>query len=109
MAIQPIDLQIMYSQMSNVAKIAAHQQNGVQMAEALQQNKVIQQNIEQVASVRKAADESAKSVEVNPDGKKNNENRNERGRKKTPPPESAPVKEKEFRESYLGQHIDITR
>jgi membrane protease subunit (stomatin/prohibitin family) len=110
MAIHPIDLQVMYSQMSNVAKIAAHQQGGAQLAESLQQNKIIQQNAEQAESVQKAAEDEAKLLEVKADGGRNGsgspENRENEKKKSV---DSETKKETEFRETYLGQHIDITR
>jgi len=108
MAIQPIDLQIMYSQMSNVANIAAHQQNGAQLADAMQQTKIVQQNIEQTSSVQKTAENESKSVEINPDGHQSSERFS--AKKKKQESAAEPEKKKnEIRESYLGQHIDITR
>lgn len=109
MAIQPIDLQIIYSQMSNVAKIAAQQQKGVQLTDAMQQNKIIQQSAEQIASVQKTASDAAKALDVKPDGGKNSQASGGNPKQKKKEEETPEKKADEFRESYLGQHIDITR
>ena len=38
MGIQPIDLQNMYSQMNNVAKVVSNQQQGSQLTQAMQES-----------------------------------------------------------------------
>ena len=55
MGLQPIDLQTMYSQLSNVARQAAHQQQGVQLSESMQQAGIIRQNQEQADETDQAA------------------------------------------------------
>jgi hypothetical protein len=110
MAIHPIDLQTMYSQINNVAKLVSHQTDGTQLASAMQQNTMIQQNLEHVTTVQKAANSDAKSTEVNADGKNSADSRRKNKRKNgEEQDESAAKKTLEIRESYLGQHIDITR
>ena len=69
MGIQPIDLQIMYSQMSNVSKIASQHQKGAELTNAMQQTKIIQQNSEQVESVQKTASDEAKAINIKKDGR----------------------------------------
>ena len=49
MAIQPIDLQTMYSQMANIAQNAAQAQDGGRLTEAMQQQNIVRQNLEAVA------------------------------------------------------------
>ncbi|MFC2477413.1 MAG: hypothetical protein ACFNQG_00135, partial [Treponema socranskii subsp. buccale] len=59
MAIQPIDLQTMYSQMANIAQNAAQAQDGGRFAEAMQQQNIVRQNLEEAERVsRPASDES---------------------------------------------------
>ena len=53
MAIQPIDLQTMYSQMSNVASRVSHEQHGTQMNAAIQLQNAVVQNAENVKTVKK--------------------------------------------------------
>ena len=46
MAIAPLDLQVLYSQLENVSKTVAHQQQGKQLANAIQQETYAQQMAE---------------------------------------------------------------
>ena len=67
MGVSPIDLQTMYANMNNVARLASHQQQGVVLAQQLQESKIIQQNAEKAAQVHKAADNDAKSTGIHDD------------------------------------------
>ena len=109
MAIHPIDLQTMYSQMNTVARTVAHSQQGAQLAEQLQENTVIQQNIEQAQTVKKAADSDAKSGTVNEDGHQRQDTQQHGGKKQQSEALEPASPKNVIRESYLGQHIDITR
>ena len=111
MGIQPIDLQIMYSQMSNVSKIASQQQKGAELTDAMQQTKVIQQTSEQVEAVQKTASDEAKTINIKKDGKQGQSAMPGGKKDKKQQEEEIPEEKKEIeiRESYLGQHIDITR
>lgn len=110
MAIQPIDLQTMYSQMSNVASKVSHEQHGSQMTAALQQQSAVNQNAENIKTVKKAAGEDAKTGLVKDNGHQNQESSsNESKPKNESEEETAENKKTEFREDYLGRHIDITR
>ncbi len=108
MAIAPIDLQTMYSQMNNVAKTVANQQQGTQLVNAMQEAKIVRQNLENSAQVHKAADNEAKSGQVKADGhgSSNQEGFDKKQRKSD---QEQSDKENVIRESFLGQHIDITR
>ena len=112
MAIAPIDLQVMYAQMNNVAKIAVSQQQGAVLSQQLQEQKIVQQNLEKAVAVKKAADSEAKTQLVG-DGTQGGSNdassqqkKNNGGRDNPPPPAE---KKQEIKESYLGQHIDVSR
>ncbi|MBP5402512.1 MAG: hypothetical protein J6Y36_05060 [Treponema sp.] len=110
MAIQPIDLQTMYSQMSNVANRVSHEQQSAQVASSLQQQSALVQNEQNVKTVNKAADEEAKSPLVKEDGHSNQEGQNSE-KKKNPGENSEQFtsSKTEIREEYLGKHINITR
>ena len=41
MAVQPIDLQVMYTQMDKLAQTVSKQQNGLQLANAMQENEIM--------------------------------------------------------------------
>jgi len=109
MAIAPIDLQTMYSQMSNVAKVVADKQQGVQLASQLQENNIIRQNEEKSQTVQKAADDDAKSMSVNQDGKGNGSAYQQNKKNGNQNESDAPAKPVEIREAYLGRHVDISR
>ena len=105
MAIQPIDLQTMYSQMANIAQNAAQAQDGGRLAEAMQQQNIVRENLEEVDRVsRPASDESeAESRAVKNDGTSSSRGKGGGREKKDE------GRERAVRESYIGQHIDITR
>jgi hypothetical protein len=111
MGIQPIDLQTMYTQLSNVSKTMAGAQQA-QLTEAMQQQGNIQRNMENAAKVQQTSNEKSDTNSVNQNGsgagsyygsgkkgqgKKNAEENHEEIR----PPKSDL--------SYLGTIIDITR
>lgn len=104
----------MYSQIANVAQNAAQVQQA-KLSEAMQQQGTVQKNLEQAKKVKRSADDESSSAEVKdegrngtqygPDGKK-------RDRKKDSGDEEENGdggKDTGIRESYLGQHINITR
>ena len=111
MGIQPIDLQTMYSQMSNVANRVSHEQQSAQVAQGLQQQLAVNQNAQNIKTVNKAASEEQKSGTVKEDGhneeeqkssdKKKNQNQNQT--------EAYQNQKIEIREDYLGHHINIER
>ena len=108
MAIHPIDLQTMYSQMNNVARSVANAQQGAQLAQQLQEGTVIRQNMEQAQAVKKAADNEAKSGFVNDEGRHGSDKQGQHGKNQQQDDAEQP-KNTVIREAYLGQHIDITR
>ena len=109
MAIQPIDLSTMYSQMNNVAKAVAHQQNGAQLTQAMQENVVLQQEKVRLYHVQKAAENESSAGIVKDEGRQKNSFQNQNGRKTNQPDEEQPEKITEIREAFLGQNIDISR
>ena len=111
MAIAPIDLQVMYSQMHNVAKLAVNQQQGAVLSQQLQEQKIVQKNLEKAVAVKKAADNESKSQTVG-DGRNGGNGSaphagGGRGRE-SDSSDSEPTEKKQIEESYLGQHIDVS-
>ena len=111
MGIQPIDLQTMYTQLSNVSKTMAGAQQA-QLTEAMQQQGNIQRNMENAAKVQQTSGEKSNTNSVNQNGsnysgayggkKQQNKNQNEEDDiQEIRPPKSD--------HSYLGTIIDITR
>lgn len=109
MAINPIDLQTMYSQINNVAKQTASQTQGAQLAQSMQQVNVVKKNTEQTQQVHKS-DESSKFSEINSNGKNSQQENPKNEQKKELQEERTEIKKNiGVNEDYLGQHIDITR
>ena len=111
MGIQPIDLQNMYSQMSNVARNVAGQHQAAQISESVQQQNQIQKNIEQSQKVQQAENDKANTNNVNADGHQGGAGTYQNPNKKK--------KEKEtkgnfgiyadVKSEYVGTIVDITR
>ena len=111
MGIQPIDLQTMYTQLSNVSKTMAGSQQA-QLTEAMQQQGNIQRNMENAARVQQTSNEKTDTNSVNQNGsngsgaygqkkqEKHNQNNQEENGEIRPPKRDL---------SYLGTIIDITR
>ncbi len=111
MAIQPIDLQTMYSQMANIAQNAAQAQDGGKFAEAMQQQNIVRENLEEAERVsRPASDESeAQSRAVKNNGSSPSHGESEESGKGGEREKKHEGRERAVRESYIGQHVDITR
>ncbi|WP_147614794.1 hypothetical protein [Treponema pectinovorum] len=107
MAIQPIDLSTIYSQMNNVAKNVAHQQQGAQLTQALQESNFIRQNAEMASQVHKTAEGEAKSAKIKGDGSGGEKSFSQENKKKDNEDTQENKKLTEIKESYLGQNIDI--
>ena len=108
---QPIDLQNMYSQLSNVAKTVAGQQQAAQLSDSIQQQQNVQKNIENAQKIQKI-NEQPDAKTINPDGRngswagsqkqKNKEHDNSEGQSQIQSSAS-------IQPEYLGTIIDITR
>ena len=111
MGIQPIDLQTMYTQLSNVSKSMAGAQQA-QLTEAMQQQGNIQRSMENAARVQQTSNERSDTKSVNQNGSGAGSyfggRRKGQGQKQNeePPAEIRPPKSDL---SYLGTIIDITR
>ena len=68
MGIQPIDLQIMYSQAANAAKAATGAQASAQLSQSMHQSTVVQQNLENSQKVHALSNEQSKSSAVSDKG-----------------------------------------
>lgn len=110
MAIQPIDLQTMYSQMQNVARNVANAQFQPQLTQQMREMSQVQQQQEQAQTVQRAANEEAESTQVDPNGRGNNQQMAGQKKRQDDAPEEPPAPQKtEIREGFLGRHIDVTR
>jgi len=102
----------MYSQMANVAENVARMQEGPQLTEAMQQQNVVRKNKEQAEKVQQASGDGSKTSVVKDEGRNGADGTPaDKGRKKNnekEEQEDTPQNDG-IRESYLGQHINITR
>lgn len=109
MAIQPIDLQTMYSQLSNVSKSLSGAQQS-QLTEAMQQQANIQKNLEKAAAVQQTSNEKSSAAQINQNGSNSSGYYGKQNQKKQhnseEPEENRPPKSDL---DYLGTIIDIMR
>ncbi len=111
MAIQPIDLSVIYSQMDNVAKFNASQNHSVQFANQHGRDKAAAENLEKSKIVQNAAQKDIDSNKI-----KNNLDQGGSGgqglysgsRKKKDEEDQNLPEQKEFKDPMLGKIIDIT-
>lgn len=109
MGLQPLDLQTMYSQLANVAKVASGAEHAVQAAQNAEQKNTVKQLEEQKHKVQEADKQSGTSS-VNQNGHNNpafSDKKN--GKKDDNKQDEKNDSSYRLKESYLGQHVDITR
>ncbi len=107
MAIQPIDLQTMYSSLEKVSKMTGQKQQGIQLQSAIQQDELTKRIHEQSTTVEKA--------EMDDDGiahvkdRKSNDNENQSFEEREEHKEELNEEKIEIiTDPSLGQHIDIS-
>lgn len=111
MALQPIDLQTMYSQMANVAQRVASEGQGAALSQSIQTQSIINQNLQQSQSVQKTAANEAQTGKIKADSKGSGGGAAAGGQKKKEAQAEEPEEKKEYeiRDPALGVHINITR
>lgn len=111
MAIHPIDLSTMYSQMDKVSKFNASVEQNIKMVNASNMNKTIQENLDKSKQVHEAKNEDSNSEKVRPDGKNSQQHNlaQDEKKEKEEQPQETVRKTVEISDPLLGQHIDISR
>lgn len=112
MAIQPIDLQTMYVQLSNVAQSAQRLQQGGKLTEIIQQQNVTEQDKERSERVQETSSDETKAANIRDDGGGSAGSfghGNSRKKQHEENSEEISVTQNFIRDPRLGQHIDITR
>ena len=112
MGIQPIDLQTLYSQLGNVSKTVAFQQQGIPLQNAIQQ----EEQTKRLQQKREAV-EAAAGYDEGPAGVKNDKesapdtqeqkDKKKRGENEAEDEDKSKVFEV-IKDPRLGQHIDIS-
>lgn len=109
MGVQPIDLQTMYSQMANVAQRVSGETQGAALAQSIQQQGIINQELRRSQTVQRAAGNEAETGKVKSDSRGNSPNQSYGGKKKNQNPDTKDEKkEYEIRDPLLGQRINVT-
>ena len=110
MAIQPIDLQALFSQLDKVGKTQSVIREGQQIHESLQQNQIQRKLEENVRSVNETQDMGEESIIINEERK---DGAGAKGGNREKPEEEGEDKELNndsyfFKDPALGKNIDIT-
>jgi MOSC domain-containing protein YiiM len=111
MAIQPIDLQTLFTQLDKVGKNQAMQREGQQIQESIQQMQIQKKNEQNIQSVNQAQDLGEEAGTIK-DEKRHGGRENESGaRERRQEDEEFPAAEERrelFRDPALGRNIDIS-
>lgn len=109
MGIQPIDLQMVYSQLDKVSKNAVFQQQGLQTQNAINEDVKAHKINEKNKAVEQAAAEENNAVKVR-DENSQKDNQNLQNKKKQENKEEVAVEEIQYeviRDPSLGSYFDI--
>lgn len=108
MAIAPIDLQTLYTQLENVSKNVAFQTQGMQLKDDMQQTEIARQEFMKKRAVTKTREEEEQADTVQErkkgNGQQNQKSPQQRAKQKE---ENEPVKEIQIHDFTLGRIIDI--
>jgi hypothetical protein len=104
MALQPIDLQILFSQLDSVAKDAAAQKDGLMLRAAITASTLERKTEEKSRSVNEMRDSGEELETLNADKKQNTEKSAVR---KFAPKSDGQDNRQFFRDPSLGNYIDI--
>ncbi|MDR2444814.1 MAG: hypothetical protein LBD44_02595 [Spirochaetaceae bacterium] len=107
MAMQPLDLQILFSQLDSVAKDAAAQKDGLMLRGAINASVIEKKTEEKSRSVNEAHDAENGLEALNSD---KNQNSNRKNLKKKPRDEDSGQKRagQFFKDPSLGNYIDLS-
>ncbi len=113
MGIQPIDLQTVYSQSSNIAKTLSGANQAV-LSEEMQRQNNIQKNLEESTKVQKSSNENSNTSTVKDEGRNGEDNSNQKknnSKSKNDFFNDNDLNDTEYKTKapYLGTIIDISR
>jgi len=108
MAIQPIDLQALFTQLDKVAKNQTLLRDGQPIQESLQQLQVQRKLEENVQSVNETQDMGEGAEKVKEDGSRGTHARQGKGQSEEEPPAAEEDKPDYIRDPALGRNIDIS-
>ena len=108
MAIQPIDLQALFTQLDKVAKNQTFLRDGQQIQESLQQLQVQRKLEENVQSVNETQDMGEGAEKIRDDGRGGANTKQGKGQNEEEPPAAEEEKPDYIRDPALGRNIDIS-
>jgi len=110
MAIQPIDLQTLFTQMDKVAKIQIDQKEGAQIQQALQSAMIQKRTEEKIRSVNEAQNSGEGTEPINDRNKRKNKARTAEDTKLKQDKEASAgdATTEIVRDPDLGQNIDVS-
>lgn len=110
MAIQPIDLQTMYTQLGKISKQVVHEQQGAQLQRAIQQEEDTKRLQEKNQAVEKTSMDE-EGIPLIQDPHKGTSSEENTGKKHEPEQQNEESPQEEFqviKDPNLGQHIDVS-
>ncbi len=107
MAIQPIDLQTMYSSLEKVSKMTQHQQ-GMQLQGAIQQEEISKREQEKVKTVEETEMDDEGPLNIKDRSSPEKDSSNEHSEKQNQEEETGLDTKQVITDPNLGQHIDIS-
>jgi hypothetical protein len=110
MAIQPIDLQTLFTQLDKVGKNQAAQKEGLQIQQALQGAQIQRKTDERIQSVNESQDtgEGAETIRDRASSKNAGEEKQGREEKEKKGEEETREEPLIFRDPDLGRNIDVS-
>jgi hypothetical protein len=109
MAIQPIDLQALFSQLDKVGKTQASQKEGLQLQQAIQGAHIQQKTEERIQSVNESQDVSRGPENVKDRSARRGRDDKGRGEDRGPLDEADPGADLPvIQDPALGKHIDLS-
>jgi hypothetical protein len=108
MAIQPIDLQTLFTQLEKVGKAQASQKDGVLIQQAIQSAAIQRRTEEQIQSVNEAQDTGRGAEEINDRNARKRQGEAEEGNRDQGKEDGGKPEASVFRDPALGKYIDFT-
>ncbi|MCL2762540.1 MAG: hypothetical protein FWD36_04950 [Treponema sp.] len=108
MAIQPIDLQTLFSQMDKVAKTQVAQREGVALQQAIQGAEIERKTEEHIKSVNEAQNTGDGTEKVNDRGARHGKEKHKGNAQEHDNPESEETQTPVIHDPSLGRNIDIS-
>jgi hypothetical protein len=108
MAIQPIDLQTLFTQLEKVGKTQASQKDGALIQQAIQSTAIQRRTEEQIQSVNEAQDTGRGAEGINGRNARRRQGEEEEGNRGRDKEDDEEPEASVFRDPALGKYIDFT-